>query len=127
MKDTTPAPSQHVCFPKPAILCLLSGDYNARGAFGKGTYFAKKCSYSLQTTYAKPDSNGVQHLLLSRVLLGESCKGNGSMDKPTPKKSGEPVLHESMVNDLANPTIYVLSTGSDAQAFPEFVLKVKKK
>jgi len=105
----------------------FSRDYNSRGAYGKGVYFAKNCSYSLNHTYAKPDGQGVQHLLLTRVLLGESCVGAGSMDKPAFKKGSSFELCDSMVDNLATPSIFVLSTGSDAHAFPEFLLKVKKK
>ena len=51
------------------------------------------------STHAKrksPNAREARHAKSGhrRVLLGESCKGNGSMDKPTPKKSGEPTLHE---------------------------------
>ena len=38
-------------------------------ADGKGTYFAREAKYSLQSSYAKADANGVQHLLLARVLV----------------------------------------------------------
>ena len=44
------------------------------------------------------------------------------MTFPKLKHSG--VYHESMVDRLANPQVFVLSTGSDNQAYPEFVLRV---
>ena len=100
-------------------------DYSLNAMYGKGTYFARDASYSLQKQYAKPTDDGEQILLLSRVLLGKPCKGRKSMDKPE-QKPGSVELHESMVDELSNPSIFVLSTGSDNQAFAEFVVTVKR-
>ena len=69
---------------------------------------------------------GVQHVLLCRVLLGESCLGTSSHRTPDPKP-GSTKLYESMVNRIDDPSIFVLSTGSDAQCFPEFLLRVKRR
>ena len=106
---------------------LASGflrDLNTVSVYGKGTYFARDASYSLQKLYAKPDpATGDQFLLLSRVLVGEPCKGETSMKVPS-YKAGTDTYHESMVDNVRNPTIFVLSTNSDHQAFPEFVLRV---
>ncbi|MGB1604895.1 MAG: hypothetical protein ACPIOQ_69825, partial [Promethearchaeia archaeon] len=61
-------------------------DYNKRGAYGCGVYFASQASYSLSSTYARPDdASGDQFLLLVRVLVGEACVGRASMDRPAPK------------------------------------------
>ena len=101
-------------------------DFNSTSVYGKGTYFARDACYALQTKYAKPHGiSGDQTLLLVRVLVGESCKGSSKMDKPI-AKPGSTKLYESMVDDLHDPHIYVLSAGSDNQAFPEFVLRVRK-
>ena len=97
-------------------------DMNSTSAYGKGTYFARDSAYSLQPKYAVPGARGEQHLLLSRVLVGDPCVGSHGMTFPKLKHSG--VYHESMVDRLANPQVFVLSTGSDNQAYPEFVLRV---
>jgi hypothetical protein len=98
-------------------------DMNSNSAYGKGTYFARDSAYSLQPKYAAPGARGEQHLLLSRVLVGDPCVGSPGTPTPRLKQPGG-VYHESMVDRLANPTVFVLSTGSDNQAYPEFVLRV---
>ena len=100
-------------------------DYNTTAVYGRGTYFARDARYSLQKQYAVPNANGEQTLLLSRVLLGCPCKGHQRMTKPD-QKPGSVQLHESMVDSLFDPSIFVLSTGSDHQAFPEFVICMRK-
>ena len=98
-------------------------DMNSTSAYGKGTYFARDSAYSLQPKYAVPGARGEQHLLLSRVLVGDPCVGSHGMTSPKLKQPGG-VYHESMVDRLANPQVFVLSTDSDNQAYPEFVLRV---
>ena len=90
--------------------------------------FAKNASYSLQPSYAKPDEHGILHMLLVRVLVGDPCIGNSSMERPEQKAEGGSLeLHESMVNSKSDPTIFVLSAGSDNQAYAEFWLRAKRK
>ena len=102
-------------------------DYNKRGAYGCGVYFASQASYSLSSTYARPDdASGDQFLLLVRVLVGEACVGRASMDRPAPKPNSVE-LYDSMVESLdRTPSIVVLSAGSDNRAYPEFVLCVQR-
>jgi hypothetical protein len=101
-------------------------DYNRAGAYGKGTYFAAQAKYSLNPTYAQPNARGTQLLLLSRVLVGETCVGCSGMQRPDTKPGGLE-LYDSMVNNERNPTIFVLSAGSDHRAYPEIVLQLRKK
>ena len=101
-------------------------DYSTVAQYGKGTYFARDAEYSLQPQYAAPDDDGAQYLLLSRVCVGEPCVGRRGMDRPA-AKPGSLELHDSMVDDLGNPRIFVLSAGSDNQAFAEFVVKLRPK
>ena len=44
-------------------------------AYGKGAYFARDASYSSSTTYSRPNAQGVQHMFLARVVIGEYCRG----------------------------------------------------
>ena len=99
-------------------------DFNRRGVYGKGTYFASSSQYSLNDMYAVPDAHGMRHLLLVRVLVGEACKGDKSMEQPT-EKPGTRQLHESMVDRLDKPSIFVLSAGSDHRSYAEFVVRVR--
>ena len=99
---------------------------NDRGAYGVGSYFSNQLDYSLREEYAKPDNDGSQWVLLVRVLVGQSCVGKQGMRQPDKKPGGGAVLYESMVNSLQTPSIFVLSTGSDNHAYPEFVLRVRR-
>ena len=56
----------------------------------------------------------------------QRCVGQAGMQIP-PQKPGKAAMHDSLVNNLATPSIFVLSAGSDAQAFAEFILRVKRK
>jgi len=108
----------------PAILANgFLRDFNTRGAYGRGVYFATDPAYSLSPRYARPDDDGDQYLCLVRVLIGTACVGSAGMESPT-KKQGTEQLHESMVDRLNDPKVIVLSAGSDHRAFPEFILRV---
>ena len=58
--------------------------------FGKGVYFARDASYSSSTTYSRPNSKGVQHMFVCRIVVGEFCQGR--MDAPAPDVQWEPTL-----------------------------------
>ena len=101
-------------------ICMhgFNRSYSTVAVYGHGTYFARHASYSAAPRYAKPNARGQQQMLFCRILAGEPCRGTQGMRQPAAKPSG--VLHESMVDSLANPSIYVLSAGSDDCAYPEF-------
>ena len=88
-------------------------------AYGKGVYFARDASYSVSTTYSRPNAAGVQHMFLCRVTVGEYCKGRHGVLTPDVRKGH--MLFDSTVNDTGNPSIFVAF--HDAQAFPEYLVK----
>ena len=93
-------------------------DYSERALYGRGTYFARDAEYSTNPTYAVPSAGGKQFLLLVHILAGEPCVGTEQMQQPSQKPRGRHgQLHESMVDNLANPSIYVLSAGTDDHAY----------
>ncbi len=72
--------------------------------------------------YATPDKNGVQYVILANILVGEPC--TGTMGKATPDtKKNSHILHESMVDNIRNPFIFVLGAGTDDHAYPSFIIK----
>ena len=88
-------------------------------AFGRGVYFARDSSYSVDRRYSTPSKQGVQHIFLCRVVVGEFCQGrHGAL---TPDERSAHVLHDSTVNDIASPSIFV--TYHDAQAYPAYLIK----
>ena len=86
--------------------------------YGRGAYFARDASYSLR--YAGTGSGG-RFMYLARVLVGKYCRGNPGMIVPLPKDPSRPeILYESVVDNLANRSIFVVF--SDAQCYPEYLI-----
>ncbi|XP_027758457.1 protein mono-ADP-ribosyltransferase PARP14-like, partial [Empidonax traillii] len=94
-------------------------------AFGNGTYFAINASYSAQDRYSVPDSNGKKHMYLARVLTGQYCAGAAGLITPPPKNPADPTdLYDSVVDNVSNPTIFVIF--NDIQAYPEYLITFKQ-
>ena len=64
--------------------------------YGKGVYFARDASYSSSTTYSQPNAQGMQHMFLCRIVIGEYCRGVQNALAP-PARNG-PVLFDSTSN-----------------------------
>eukprot|EP00300_Choanocystis_sp_HF-7_P017036 c19619_g1_i1.p2 GENE.c19619_g1_i1~~c19619_g1_i1.p2 ORF type:complete len:228 (+),score=48.82 c19619_g1_i1:1145-1828(+) len=96
-------------------------DFNSVSYYGKGTYFARDAQYSV--SYSPAGANGISTMFFVRILIGESCLG--TKDKPQPDKKASGAMFDSMVNNMADPSIYVLSVGSDHRAYPDFVIQFK--
>jgi len=90
--------------------------------YGKGVYFARDSSYSSSTTYATPDTQGVQCMFLCCVIVGEYCKGVRDATVPAARHGN--CLFDTTVDDMANPSIYV--TYNDAQAYPEYLVRFRQ-
>ena len=58
--------------------------------------------------------------LLNRVLIGDSFIVNINMKKPSIK--ADLTMNDSMCDNIRDPSIVVMSSGSDCQVYPEFVL-----
>jgi poly [ADP-ribose] polymerase 10/14/15 len=98
-------------------------DFNQASVWGKGTYFARDASYSCDTRYSKKNQHGEQVMFLARIILGESCLGTKGKAMPDAKPGQSCLLFESMVNQIANPSIYVLGTGSDDHAYTDLLIR----
>ena len=91
--------------------------------YGKGVYFAKNASTSATETYSQPGPNGEKYIIQARVLLGEWTKGTEDM-KSAPYKSGDSTTqYDSVVDDVDNPTIFVIFR--DTAAYPEYIIQFK--
>mmetsp|Transcript_10723 Transcript_10723/g.16115 ORF Transcript_10723/g.16115 Transcript_10723/m.16115 type:complete len:328 (-) Transcript_10723:159-1142(-) len=93
-------------------------DFNRRSAFGSGVYFSNNIKTALQ--YAPVNNDGFQCLLLSRVIVGESCVGYQSYKVP-PCKPNTLQQYESMVDNVYSPSVFVIT--KDNQCYPEFMVK----
>ena len=90
-------------------------------ALGRGVYFARDASYSARDTYTPPDANGHKYMYYARVLTGQYTRGNSSLLVPPPKDPSNPaVLHESVVDNVQNPGIFVVF--QDAHVYPEYLI-----
>jgi Poly(ADP-ribose) polymerase catalytic domain len=83
-------------------------------------YFARDAWYSGQPIYSVPDSSGVQCMFLSRVLVGDWCLGTKRHLTPDPKPHNNLELFDSTVDNIRNPSIFVIY--HDAQAYPEYLV-----
>ncbi|XP_038071240.1 protein mono-ADP-ribosyltransferase PARP14-like [Patiria miniata] len=90
-------------------------------AYGNGTYFAVNANYSARPQYAKPNANGVQHMYLTKVLVGDYIRGNHGMITPPNKPSHPDQQYDCAVDNVNQPGIYVIF--HDAQAYPEYLIK----
>ena len=60
-------------------------------------------------------------MYLARVAVGSFVKGNSNMKEAPPRPAAGPgILYDSVVNDVATPSIFVVF--HDAAAYPEHVI-----
>lgn len=91
--------------------------------YGKGTYFAVDPQYSA-SGYAAADSSGHKRMYLARVLVGDYTQGKSGLITPPNKSSGNNTdLYDSVTDNAANPTMFVVFT--DNQAYPEYLITFK--
>uniref|UniRef100_A0A3P9DJ63 Poly [ADP-ribose] polymerase n=1 Tax=Maylandia zebra TaxID=106582 RepID=A0A3P9DJ63_9CICH len=93
--------------------------------YGNGTYFAVNASYSASNTYSKPNQNGEKFMYVCRVLTGDFALGQQGMIVPPPKGTStiSTDLYDSVVDNMANPSMFVVF--HDIQAYPEYLIKFK--
>ncbi|XP_034043176.1 protein mono-ADP-ribosyltransferase PARP14-like isoform X1 [Thalassophryne amazonica] len=99
--------------------------YAGRNAacYGNGTYFAVDASYSARDTYSMPDSQGQKYMYLCRVLTGDFTDGQQNMIVPPDKPSGSLQRYDSVVDNTAKPSMFVIF--HDTQAYPEYLITFK--
>ena len=97
-------------------------DFNVKHRYGKGVYFAK---YALKADqYCKMDNNGYYYMLICRVFVGDYTRGRHDMITPPLKNDGK-TQYDSLVDNINDPTIFVIS--KDYHAIPEYIIKYKRK
>ncbi|TKS92984.1 Poly [ADP-ribose] polymerase 15 [Collichthys lucidus] len=93
-------------------------------AYGLGTYFAVKASYSASPTYSKPAYDGTQLMFVARVLTGLYTQGHSGMKVPPPRNALQSDdRYDSVVNRWDNPSMYVVF--HDNQAYPDYLITFK--
>lgn len=91
--------------------------------YGNGTYFAVHARYSAQDTYSRPNKNQEKRMYLCRVLTGEFDLGKQGMIAPPPKSPGSIELYDSVVDNVQNPSMFIIF--HDTQAYPEYLITFK--
>ncbi|XP_053143016.1 protein mono-ADP-ribosyltransferase PARP14 [Hemicordylus capensis] len=93
-------------------------------ALGNGTYFAVHADYSAHDTYSLPDGSGKKYMYVARVLTGKYCIGKQGLITPPPKQTGGVDLYDSVTDNIANPSVFVIFY--DAQAYPEYLITFRR-
>jgi Poly(ADP-ribose) polymerase catalytic domain/IBR domain, a half RING-finger domain len=93
--------------------------YAGRTTYGHGVYFARDASYSIP--YSRPDASGVQYMFMCRVAVGDWSTGRPDIKTPNSKPDNE--LFDSTVDNIHDPSIFVIY--QDAQAYPEYLVAFK--
>ncbi|KAL2076616.1 hypothetical protein ACEWY4_027788 [Coilia grayii] len=100
-------------------ICFQNFDWRKCGAngtvYGEGCYFARDASYSHNYTSAY----GKRSMFVCRVLVGSYTRGQSHYRLP-PSIDGGLVLYDSCVNDVRDPSIFVVF--DKQQVYPEFLV-----
>lgn len=103
--------------PDAGFLPLKSGDRTG-AIWGDGTYFARDAKYS--DGYASVLPSGEKQMLAVDVVVGRWTQGHQGLNV-YPHVGGELyVRHNSLVNNVANPSIFVIQHSS--QAYPAYLI-----
>uniref|UniRef100_A0A3B5M7W1 Poly [ADP-ribose] polymerase n=1 Tax=Xiphophorus couchianus TaxID=32473 RepID=A0A3B5M7W1_9TELE len=97
--------------------------HGTTACYGNGSYFAVKADYSAQDTYSKPNANGEKFMYVCRVLTGDYTLGEKKMVAPPSKGSSSVHMYDSVVDDMATPSMFVVF--HDTQAYPEYLITFK--
>ena len=87
--------------------------------YGAGSYFATTSAYS--AGYARANASGHKYMIQTRVITGEWCQGTQQLHAAPYKTAAQTEQYDSVVDDVNNPTIYVVF--NDASAYPEYIVK----
>lgn len=86
--------------------------------YGKGVYFARDISYSLQPQYSPAENSGEKVVIAARVMVGNAAIGYDGLLEP-------PSGFDCTVNSTTNPTIFVVY--KDFQALPQYLIRIRQK
>lgn len=90
---------------------------------GIATYFSSDLSYSLRFCDRGGGKQGTKAVLLSRVLVGEHCRGAPTDVEPPRVKAGSGLRFHSTVDSVERPKIFAVF--KDFQAIPLFLVELR--
>ncbi|CAL4075809.1 unnamed protein product, partial [Meganyctiphanes norvegica] len=104
-------------------ICKENFDWRLHGTstgqlYGRGTYFSNSAAYS--HNYSHSDSSGSRFMMVARVLVGYTVKGDSSMTRP-PTNPTTGMLYDTTVDDEINPKIFVKY--DKQEYYPEYIIE----
>ena len=66
----------------------------------------------------------IYKMFLCKVVCGDMCKGNIDIKLTDWPKKNDGMIYDSLVNDLKNPSIFVIH--DDVRAYPMYIIHFKK-
>lgn len=81
-----------------------------------GSYFARDAKYSHSYT----GDSTTRCMFVCRVLVGDYTVGHSSYTRPPSKDGGDTIFYHSCVNDVHNPSIFVVF--EKHQIYPEYLI-----
>lgn len=90
-------------------------EFNRTSAYGKGTYFSTKASYS--STYTDKDRTDISYMFICNVIIGKYKVVIGPHEIDTS-------MYDNSVNTMTSPDIYV--TPYDDGAYPRYLVAFHK-
>ncbi|XP_032616617.1 protein mono-ADP-ribosyltransferase PARP10 isoform X1 [Hylobates moloch] len=92
--------------------------------YGKGVYFARRASLSVQDRYSPPNADGHKAVFVARVLTGDYGQGRRGLRAPPLRGPGHVLLrYDSAVDCICQPGIFVIF--HDTQALPTHLITCK--
>ncbi|XP_033059132.1 protein mono-ADP-ribosyltransferase PARP10 [Trachypithecus francoisi] len=89
--------------------------------YGKGVYFARRASLSVQDRYSPPNAEGHKAVFVARVLTGDYGQGRRGLRAPPLRGPGHVLLrYDSAVDCICQPSIFVIF--HDTQALPTHLI-----
>ncbi|NXI42654.1 PAR12 polymerase, partial [Galbula dea] len=106
------------------FICLYNFDWRICGSngtnYGKGSYFARDASYSHAYCQSEVKTNT---MFVARVLVGEYIRGAAAYVRPPPKSTDGLQFYNSCVDDVSNPSIFVVF--EKHQIYPEYIIQYR--
>ncbi|KAM8933536.1 protein mono-ADP-ribosyltransferase PARP15-like [Pelodytes ibericus] len=91
--------------------------------YGKGTYFAANASYTCIERFSPKDGNGEKRVYQVAVITGKYVLGKSEYVEPPAINDNSGALYTTTVNNVSNPTIFVVY--NDYGAYPEYLITFK--
>lgn len=93
--------------------------------YGLGVYFAAKAAVSAQEQYSPCGTDGNKYIFVAKALTGDYTLGSRDMRAPPLREAaGAPRRYDSVVDNLSEPSIFVIF--NDTQAYPQYLITCRR-